>query len=832
MTWEELETTDPFELFFMGENFVSQFQPVKVDETLTIGMAAYGNIQTTLFALRAILASVCGNFELILVDDASPDETCKLFELVSKVHHNTIVFSFKNNIEYSGSLNTILSNAHGERILFVSNDIFVTPAYIAQLLRVAENRPNAGIIRGCSNFVDNGLIPHNIKDCGELDNFYALFSYAEARASRYNLVCIEDIFLTGDAFLISRDVLDRIGFIDTRFFGYFADHDLGIRARRSGFNLMVAMGAFAWHQHGSNIDYLSAKEKDKKLKVRWARVNENWARFKEKYGLPISLPYQGMRNIPWDELALSSSTQLPTGPACNHQEFVVPTDPAVVEWRYHRVNELAKRAKVYTNASRVTDAIRLCRQALRINPLSIDALTVLGSALVYQGKLSEGMKIFRRAVSLGSASIKAHSNLLLTMNYSDTCSQKTIYRQSQRWQSLHTQESPVHTSIPAIVQQRSRIRIVYLSPDFRSHSVSYFFSPLLKHHNREKYEIFCLSDVLYPDSVTDRLMRLCDGWRDIARLDIDSVEQIIRGIQPDILVDLAGHTGHSIRLAVFSKRLAPVQVSWLGYPNTTGITGVDFRLTDDWTDPSEAPDTKYYSEQLYRLPSGFICYEPPEKAPDVDPLPLLKNGYITFGSFNMLPKITDTVIAVWSEILRQLPDAKLVLKNHYLRDAGAVRYLMNKFGKQGISEERIILLPADIDIEAHLKQYGNIDVALDTFPYNGTTTTCEALFMGVPVVTLSGERHSGRVGKGILSRVGLQDLIASDCNEYVEIALRLVASGSSLSRMRNNLRNAVATSQLCDASLFARSIEAAFIHMLSNFRENFSVEKCCLPIGS
>jgi len=809
MTWEELEAVDPADLLSMPPEFTNQFPPVEVDGTLTIGMAAYGNLQTTLFALRAILASVHGDFELILVDDASPDETGKLFELVPRVHGNTRIFRFSRNIEYSGSLNTILSHAQGNNILFVSNDIFVTPAYISQLLSVAGARPEAGIIRGCSNHVDNGLILHNIKDCGELDNFASLFSYSASRSDRYQLKCMEDPFLTGDAFMITREVLNRSGFIDPRFFGYFADHDLGVRARRSGYKPLLAMGAFAWHQHGSNIEYLAPAEKEKKIRARWARVNENWARFKAKYNLPISLPYLGMRRIPWDALCSSNEADDFSCPPCDNLKFQIPQKPHSIEGRCYRATELAKRARVYINASRVTDAIKLCREALNIDPENIDAMSALGTAFVYQGRLAEGIRTFRRVLKKSPTSAKAHSNLLLSMNYSDTCSQQAIYLESRKWEALHTQKSPDGTVVPAVTQ-RSRIRIAYLSPDFRSHSVSYFFSPLLRQHDREQFEIFCLSDALHTDSVTDRLMSLSDGWRDISHLDMDGVEMVIREIRPDILVDLAGHTGHTIRLPLFSKRLAPVQVTWLGYPNTTGIGEVDYRLTDLLADPADSPDTALYSENLHRLPGGFLCYEPPENAPDVASLPLIKNGHVTFGSFNMLPKMTDTVIAVWSEILKQNPGARLILKNHYFRDIDTARRVLRNFKRNGIVGERIDLLCSDVDLTTHLGQYGQIDIALDTFPYNGTTTTCEALWMGVPVVTMRGDRHSGRVGASILHAVGYDDCVADSIDGYVATSIKLSSCMAELEEKRSGLRGRMKRSTLNNATGFAQKMEVFY----------------------
>ena len=807
MNWDDLRNQDPEELLLIRDLFDGQFSRNLLDDSISIGIAAHGNISTTLFALRALLASAYGNYELILVDDASPDETGALFELVQLVHQNTQVFRFTHNIEYSGSLNTILSHAGGKNIIFLSNDIFVTPSYLQQLLQVAQDKPNSGIVRGCSNFVDNGLIPHNIKQYDVLDNFGLLFSYAEQRAADFTGQAIDDPFLTGDAFLITRRLLDDVGFVDPRFFGYFADHDLGVRARQAGFSPQVALGAFAWHQHGANMDYLPQTQRDEKVRARWARVNENWARFKDKYGLPVSLPYRGVRRIPWD--GLSALPRTCRVPPCDNSAFCLPL-PGTQAWTEHKVYVMACEARQLVQVARLDDAEQVCRKALVMLPDSSEVLTVLGSVLVYQGRVDAGIKTLRKAVKLDPGNFKAHSNLLLSLNYSQGSTQKAIYSESRRWVRHCAVEVEPDVSRNVSRKVSSRIRVGYISPDFRRHSVGYFFLPLLENHDRDKFEIFCFSDVSVSDDFTDRMIQLADGWRDISSLSNDEVAAVIREASPDILVDLAGHTGQRIRLPVFMKRLAPVQVTWLGYPNTTGLETMDYRVTDEHADPHDGAGEHYCSETLVRLPDGFLCYRPPENAPDVTELPALANGFVTFGCFNMLPKIQDVMIEIWCNILKLVPMSRLVLKNHFFRDTNATKRMRRKFSRFGIRGNRLILLPSDQDTVSHLARYGQIDIALDTYPYNGTTTTCEALWMGVPVVSMYGDRHASRVGLSIMKQLGREEFVTESPEDYCLIAQKLACDLEELRATRQLLRFEVFDSKLLDEQQFAKNIELFF----------------------
>jgi GT2 family glycosyltransferase len=292
-------------------------QKTLLGNDVTIGMSAFGNYQTTQEALNALLGSAEGDFELLLVDDCSPDDTLSLFMETKRRHATTRVLSFDKNLEYSGSLNAIFSHAKGRWILFLSNDIFVTPAYLRELFQIARSDLSFGIVRGCSNFVDNGLASHNVVMPPDVRSMEHVLAFADEYAARFHGQHLSDDFLTGDAFLVSRDVLDKIGTLDPMFYGYFADHDFGIRAKGAGFKLVLATAAFAYHKRAANFEYLPKELREQKLQARWMKVFENWARFKLKYGLPVEMPYTSIQEIPWqqlcDTLAISNNYYSPPG---------------------------------------------------------------------------------------------------------------------------------------------------------------------------------------------------------------------------------------------------------------------------------------------------------------------------------------------------------------------------------------------------------------------------------------------------------------------------------------------------------------------------------------
>jgi predicted O-linked N-acetylglucosamine transferase (SPINDLY family) len=307
-------------------------------------------------------------------------------------------------------------------------------------------------------------------------------------------------------------------------------------------------------------------------------------------------------------------------------------------------------------------------------------------------------------------------------------------------------------------------------------------------------------------------MDAADHWRNISGLDDDQVFRLIQQDSIDILVDLAGHTNRN-RLRLLSRKPAPVQVSYLGYPGTTGLRAMDYRLTDAQADPEGASD-RFYTEKLVRLEHGFLCYEPPAEPPIQEEMPAHRHGFVTFGSFNNLAKINDDVIHAWADILRRVPGAMLVLKARGLGDSSGRSTVLSGFRRYGISEERVECLGYMIGMDQHFDAYNRIDIALDTFPYNGTTTTCEALWMGVPVITFAGDRHVSRVGTSLLTTVGLTECIATGRDAYVDLATRRAGDLETLSGLRKGLRERMRHSPLMDATRFCRTLEGHYRKML------------------
>ena len=440
-------------------------------------------------------------------------------------------------------------------------------------------------------------------------------------------------------------------------------------------------------------------------------------------------------------------------------------------------------------------------RAIALAPALAPAHANLGSVLTEQGRVAEACAAFRRALELDPGLAGVRSNLLLVLQYTEAGD--AIAAEARAWNRHHGVEAPAVVPVRHRDPER-RLRIGYVSPDLRRHSVVYFFEPLLAAHDRERFEVVCYADVRRADAVTERLRGLSERWVASRHLDTEAFAARVQADGIDILVDLAGHTAGN-RLAAFARRLAPLQVSYLGYPDTTGLTAMDYRLTDAVADPPGEADRRHV-ETLVRLPGGFLCYRPPPVAP---PAPRA-GGPLTFGSFNHLPKVTPAVIAAWSRILDAVPGSRLLLKAKALAGASVRQRLAADFAAHGIAPERIETVGWIPDTTGHLALYGRVDIALDTFPYNGTTTTCEALWMGVPVVTLAGDRHAGRVGASLLHRLGLDALVAEDVDGYVARALALAADGGRRAALRGSLRDRFAASPLADAGRLAGAVEATY----------------------
>ncbi len=470
------------------------------------------------------------------------------------------------------------------------------------------------------------------------------------------------------------------------------------------------------------------------------------------------------------------------------------------------VRLLTNLGAVLQGLGELSEAETRWREAVRLSPGEPRVENNLIALLCAQGRVPEAAAWAREVLARRPDDPVIHSNLLLTLHYLPDIDDAALYDEHRRWGERHGSGAPAG-DYPQSPDPARRLRVGYVSADFRRHSVACFLEPLLAQHDRTTVEVFCYSDVKNPDTVTRRFQTLADAWRDTAELDDAALAARIRADRIDVLVDLAGHTAGN-RLRVFARRPAPVQITYLGYPDTTGLETIDYRLTDALADPP--PAGQRYAERLLRLDRCFLCYRPPPEAPPVTTPPALATGAITFGSFNHLAKINDAVLDLWVEVLRAVPGSRLLLKNHSLTDAAVRECVRNGLSARGIDPRRVDLrghLPA---LQDHLAAYGNLDVALDTFPYNGTTTTCEALWMGVPVVSLAGTRHSARVGLSLLAAIGHSEWATEDPASYVHAAVALAADLPALARTRAALRDGLAGSPLWDAAALAREVEAAY----------------------
>jgi predicted O-linked N-acetylglucosamine transferase (SPINDLY family) len=401
----------------------------------------------------------------------------------------------------------------------------------------------------------------------------------------------------------------------------------------------------------------------------------------------------------------------------------------------------------------------------------------------------------------------AHSSMLALLHYQPLQDPGEHARAARVWGDLHAPSSPAAAPPVTLTAHPGQpLRVGYVSADFREHSVSYFFEPLLGAHDPARVSVTCYNNSAQSDAVTERLARHAHFVPIDGRSDTDVAAQI-RSDGIHILVDLCGHTvGH--RLPVFAHRAAPVQVTYLGYPGTTGVSAITHRLTDTCLDPTPDADAQY-TERLVHLPRAFCCFKPPELTIEVSPLPAAANGFITFGSLNNYSKVSDLTLRVWGRVLRELPSSRMLLQSRVFGDAATRARIRARFERFNIDPTRVELVGA-LPLAEHLAVYHRIDIALDTLPWNGHTTTCLALHMGVPVLTLAGQPGSGRMGVSVLTNAGLADWIANDEEQYLALAVAWAREHAQLARLRAALRTRLASSALCDAVSFARDIEATY----------------------
>jgi predicted O-linked N-acetylglucosamine transferase (SPINDLY family) len=465
-------------------------------------------------------------------------------------------------------------------------------------------------------------------------------------------------------------------------------------------------------------------------------------------------------------------------------------------------------AIAYEQAGRTGDALAAFRLALAIDPAKAPLHARVGGTLLALGDFDGSLQAYVRALQLTPQDAAAYSDLLLVMNYNQQVPPPQLATAHRRY--AEQIEAPLlfkRLNAATAPDPERPLRIGFVSSDLRNHPVGYFAEPLLAHLDRANFEAFAYCNFSVVDETSERMRALCRGWTTVKGLDDDALAARIRDDGIDILFDLNGHTGGT-RLPVFARKPAPVQVTWLGYPNTTGLQAVDWRLVDATTDPPGVTDA-LCTERLWRLPECFICYRPAETAPAVAPGPNQASGRITFGTMNNLNKMSPLVAQMWARILQGVPDSTLLLKTRGRPDPVLEDAVLRRLEQHGLARARVRILNRADSIADHLVRYAEIDVALDTFPYGGTTTTCDALWMGVPVVTLAGNTHASRVGASLLSSVGLPDLVAANIVDYVERAVALAEDAARRAALRESLRPRMAASPLTDGPGFACRFEAA-----------------------
>jgi protein O-GlcNAc transferase len=445
------------------------------------------------------------------------------------------------------------------------------------------------------------------------------------------------------------------------------------------------------------------------------------------------------------------------------------------------------------------------RRAILLEPNFSEAYNNLGLSQMDIGKFGDAQASFKQALEVKPDYFDAHSNLLMAANYT---------AQSAEWylaEALRFGESVAKKVVSRYAAwlceiSPPRLRVGIVSGDFRNHSVGYFLESLLTQINPSKIELIAYTNNPISDDLTARIQTYFSAWKPLFTLSDQAAAALIHADGVHILIDLSGHTAKN-RLPIFAWKPAPVQCTWLGLPATTGIAEIDYVLGDPIATPSE--DAQHFTEKIWQMPDIYLCLSTPNKALEVNTLPALTQGYITFASFNNLSKMNDAVVALWARILIAVPTSRLLLKAHQLKDSMMVTTTLQRFAAQGIGRERLILVPPTTERSDHLSIYYQVDIGLDPFPYPGVTTSAEALWMGIPILTMQGDRFMSRTATSIVNNAGLPDWVAANEDDYVEKATHFANDLPKLAALRSGLRGQVRTSPLFDAPRFARHFEDA-----------------------
>jgi protein O-GlcNAc transferase len=470
--------------------------------------------------------------------------------------------------------------------------------------------------------------------------------------------------------------------------------------------------------------------------------------------------------------------------------------------------------EIYRLQKRMTLASECFRTCIALDPTVAGAHSNLANILQSRGDVPGAIVEYRKAIALDPKLAIAHSNLLLTMHFDPSNTPEEIFAEHLRWGEAHGRPAVDLPELPMIDRSPRRLRVGYVSPDFAFHPVAFFLEPILERHDRERFEIFCYADVPQPDQVTQRMRALAEHWCDSSFMPDQQLAERIREDRIDILIDLAGHTARN-RLRLFAARLAPLQISYLGYPDTTGLKSIDFRITDSVLTPPSPPglDEHFYTEKLFRLPGPFACYRPFDESPDVQPEPpVTLKGYITFGCPTRLEKVSPICVRWWSQVLAAVPNSRLLMMGMPSDDPKAFSYMGEVLSSSGIDPGRVNFIHRQ-NFFNYLLAHNSVDLIMGSFPSNGHTIVCHAMWMGVPTVPMTGNNCISRLTSSVLTCLGLPELIATSPEQYIQIATDLARDIPRLTELRQTLRQRMAASDLLDHAGFTRKFESALHQM-------------------
>lgn len=509
-----------------------------------------------------------------------------------------------------------------------------------------------------------------------------------------------------------------------------------------------------------------------------------------------ALQYDSGQHRAWNVLGAIAAAGEKNKLAALHFERAIALQPDNADY-------LNNCGEAYRRNRKFDEAIANCRAAIAINPRHAGAYYNLALCLHAIGDVGESWNAYTNALKIRPDFRLARSGFLFLLCHHPNIDAETVFAEHRRWGDLYAGDlTPKSLPSPSDPGLDRKLRIGYVSADFRRHALSYFIEPLLANHDRRRFDVFCYSNNRKTDEMTDRLRAYASQWRDIAGMSDEAAARLVSDDRIDILIDLSGHTARS-RLLMFARKPAPVQISYVGYLNTTGLRTMDFRISDNRADPPGTSDV-LHTEKILRMPDTQWCYRPPADAPEPSPLPALRRGFVTFGSLHRLTKVNPDVIELWARLLARQPGSELLIAGV---PAGNVRQrICGQFASFGINAGRLHLFDR-INFDDYMRLYEKIDIGLDAFPYNGATTTCESMWMGVPVITLSGRYAAARSGVSLLTSVGLPDLITNTPEQFIEIAGSLACSLQRLAELRSSLRDRMTRSPLMNEPAFARSFE-------------------------